>query len=294
MRIESIRHWQWIVLSLVIGFAIGYLQQQVAGDLGSRFGSEISDQRTFEQSLVTTEQGKPRFTNLRVHSQDLPDANGTVKRFEIVSGLYFNGHYEQVNSKLVAAWVPAFYIAAEPFSPATDVLNRTDPKSAARLSASKPSVRDFLSALSLRGVHYTRAWWLGMGLWHWLIASFVILGVVFPLSINLLVFGSIRRPREEPGIDLSAVKPPESYAQKPALDDDDLRQIDALNAELEEQLGPGTSTTPTEVHAATAPVRALETNPVEALNPDADSDAVYGSKPDDFYPTARPAPHTKQ
>jgi hypothetical protein len=295
MRIDTLRQWHWILISLVAGFAIGYLREQSAADLAASFGSEINGQARFEQSLVTLEQGRPCFTDVRVLTHKLPDRTGALKDVCIVSGQYFDGHYEPDGGKLIGQWKPAFFVAPIPYKPATDVLRRGDGKPAERFAnLANPKVTDFLDALSSSGVRYSRAWWQGLRMWQWVVLSVAVIGVAWPVTINLLVFGSWRRPREEKGTDLSKVKLPPAEAKKAIVTDEEIAQlaatIDGLESELSEGATVATQTQPADI----APVPELATTPVMVEQQSDRDDVTYGAKPDDFYPTAKVTPgHVK-
>ena len=295
MRIDSIRQWQWIVFSVVIGFTIGYLREQAADDLAAQYGTEINGQARFEQALVTLEQGRPCFTDIKVVSRDVPDRNGVTTRASLVAGLYFNGHYEPHDGKLLATWEPAFFIASIPYKPATDLLNRGDGKAATRFaSVSRPLVTDFLDALAPAGVHYTRAWWQGLRMWQWVILCFVTIGVIWPIALNLMVFGSWRRPREEKGIDLSKVKPPPQEAKQSAMSEDEIAELAAMSDDLEQQLASEDTASEPPQPAPVSPVRELSKSAVSVDPEPQHDDVAYGTKPDDYYPTAKVAPRERK
>jgi hypothetical protein len=292
MRIESIRQWQWMVLSIVMGAGIGYLRQQVADDLAGQFGSEITSQARFEQSVLNVEQGRHCFTDLSVHTRAMTGAEGGAsKPVSIVSGLYFNGHYEPKDGKLLASWEPAFYVAPIPYRPVTDVSRLGNSAAASRFAAIRtPTVTDFLDCLaSTAGIHYTHAWWQGMRPWQWMVASFVSIGVAFPILINLLVFGTWRRPAEQKALDLSKVSTPPKAAIQPATEED-IGQLIAVTENLEKELARSIATSNAEaaVNSDTT-VKALASVPVAAPREIDPADVTYGSKKDDFYPTAKTA-----
>jgi hypothetical protein len=287
MQLVDIRQWQWMLLSLIVGALIGYVRQEAAGDLESQYGESINGQKHFEKALLTVEQGRPHFTDISVHCRTVPDGRGGSKRVHVVNGLYFNGQYAQEGGRLIARWQPAFFLADIPYKPATDFAAMGKPQLAQRFQKiAKPTVLDFLDLLSdAANVSYTNAWWQGMGLGEWTLASFILVGVIWPITINLLVYGSWHRPREEPGIDLSKVDA-HSEKSKPPITRADQAQLQALETELQAQLEPAGAPSP-DAPSSQEPVRQLETAPLQAAAVVDQSDKEFGAKPDDFYPTER-------
>src|SRR5690349_656261 len=187
MQLQSIRHWQWIIISLLLGAGIGYLREQVGGNLADQYGSGINSQARFERALLSVEQGRPCFTDISVHARNVPDGKGGVKRAYVVSGTYFNGEFERGDGKLLARWHPSFFLANVPYRPVTNLATVAKPDAVKQFQAlPSPTVIDFLDVLSAsRGIHYTHAWWLGMGMMQWTLASFIVIGVVWPIAFNL-------------------------------------------------------------------------------------------------------------
>jgi uncharacterized membrane-anchored protein YhcB (DUF1043 family) len=291
MRLQSLRHWHWIAISLLLGVAIGALRTQSAGNLG-RFGQTLNSQSRFEQALITTEQGRPRFTDISVHAQTIRDSHGQHPRdVYVVAGSYFNGHYDQRDGKLVAVWQPTFFVAETPYKPTIDLASRGQPDVARQFQSLKnPTVLDFLSALSdTDHITYTHAWWLELGVTSWTLATFLLVGVIVPFAINLMTYGSLLRPPEEKGLDLSqAPAPTPPPANAPALTEADLAAINALEESLAAHAtaaAPATATAP-------APLKQLATEKLQPAAASTEKPREYGSKPDDYYPTARRAKKT--
>jgi len=288
MQLANIRQWQWMVLSLIAGALIGYVRQEAATDLAGQYGECINGQQHFEQAVITVEQGRPRFTDISIHARAVPDGRGGSKRVHVVSGLYFNGQYTQEGGRLIARWQPAFFLADIPYKPMTNFAAMGKPQLAQKFQTiARPTVVDFLDLLSeSANVRYTYAWWQGMGIWQWTLASFLVVGVIWPIAINLLVYGSWRRPREERGIDLSKVDAHASVPQKPKATEEDRQHLQALEAELESHLEPAAIPEPTTT-SSPAPIRQLQAAPLEPAAATAPSDREFGTKPDDYYPTER-------
>jgi hypothetical protein len=289
MRVADVRRWQWILIALLLGAAIGYTRQWMAADLESRFGEQLNGQRRFEDALLKTVDGRHYFDGIRVYASSFPDGKGGTKRAHLVAGNYFNGQFEQSAGKLTAVWRPAFFIADIPYQPTTDLNRLGNPKLVESFRVNpNPTVVDFLDLLShTAGTTYSRARWLEMGIIGWMACSLLCIGILWPIAINLLVYGSLRRPREEKGIDLSKVKAPAATAP-PAPAEADVARLQALEAELEAAAADG----PAAALAAPAPVIAeLNGSPLEPVPAGAEREAAeFRAKQEDYYPTAKAAP----
>src|SRR5439155_18346396 len=118
-------------------------------------------------------------------------------------------------------------------------------------------------------------------------ASFVVVGLVLPTILNLIAFGSWRRPPEAKGLSLFGVKARAAAVEKPAMQLDDA-SLQAVEQQLA-QSPPGVET----VSADTpAPILELEAAPVTPAVVGADHGAEFGAKKDDFYPTDVHSPHS--
>lgn len=291
MRIENIRQWQWIVLSLVLGACIGAIRQWMLADLESRFGDPINTQAHFEDALTRIVAGRPCFDNVHVYAASVPDRKGSAKAAHIVSGDYFNGRFQQSAGVLKAEWHPAFFIADIPYRPKTnlDALHRPDLTGPFRAIAN-PTVVDFLDLLArAKGTHYTRASLMDIGIFGWMACSFVVVGVIWPIVINLMVFGSLRRPAEEKGIDLSKVKPAPAPAAAPPVEED-LAMLNQFEAALETEQAEETAI-PAPPLATPEPIKPLVATPLEPLAvPVPRDETEFAAAQEDYYPTAKGAP----
>lgn len=286
MRVENVRQWQWILLSLVLGAGIGLVRQWMLADLEGHFGEAINSQSHFETALTRLVAGRPCFDDVHVYAAKVPDRKGGTKRAYIVAGDYFNGQFEQSAGKLKAEWRPAFFIADIPYQPKTnlDALNR--PELVARFrSTSNPTVIDFLDLLAAaRGTHFARSALVDLGIAGWMACSFVLIGLIWPVVVNLIVFGALRRPPEPKGTDLSKVKavqaapPPEPVEIDPAL-----------LAQLESSLASDPTPAPAEAAlAVAAPIQPLSGSPGPRPITAAEREqAEFAAKQEDYYPTAK-------
>jgi len=168
-----------------------------------------------------------------------------------------------------------------------------------------PKVQDYLKALSQLypqlPVHYRVAWeenttivfaiWMGG-------AAFVI-GGIWPSFVGLLIGAGFGRRREkEEEYDLSRFKGTKSKAKaktwkpaSPAVTDEDMQRLHALEAQLEKSLAGGLKrdapAVPVGAAAAPAPVRQLSAGPLEtaAVPKKSEPSKVFGGTAGDFYPT---------
>jgi hypothetical protein len=257
------------------------------------FGNSITGQRNFETFVLGTVEGRHTFDNLKVHKQPMPDGKGGMMPAYVVTGTAFMGDYEMQGGKQIARWKPTFFATTGTFKPRMSLsqLNvRGGPDYAAKFRAIKdPTVIDFLRILSdARGIPFRHAWWDELSLGWWVLASFVILGVIWPTILNLMMFGSLRRPPEARGLRLFGVKAhtvkPGPVAAASALDEGRMK-------ELEEQLAqdpPGVGAEEAEVPG---PVRALDGAPAAPVIAAPEHSTEFGAKRDDFYPTEVHSPH---
>ena len=129
MRVTSLRWWHWMIISIVVGLAVGYARKQGDDDLYRRFGEPINGQWLFEEALaLRTEQGRPAFDRVTIHTQSLPDGKGVPHPVQVVSGVYFSGHYDLEGGNKVAHSRPAFFVAGTPYRPKMDLRRLGDGK----------------------------------------------------------------------------------------------------------------------------------------------------------------------
>ena len=119
----------------------------------------------------------------------------------------------------------------------------------------------------------------------WTVGGLVIVGGVWPTVITLIVYGTLRRPKEQPGTDLRNVRPSQPNAPPPPPAEVDLSPYQADEAST--PAAAGSDSAPPAV-PPTIPVRplapaALEANTCSTTEPAAEFDRDS----DDFYPTDR-------
>ena len=271
MQIRNVRRWQWIAIGLVLGAAVGWMRNARLPKM-SEYERIISARLEFDDALLSEAQGLRRFRNLVVFPAYLKDGGGS-RLVHIVAGDYFDGKLETIGGKACARWRRACFVAEAPFQQASG----------------HGTVLNYLDSLGSKGVQYTYAWWR-RPLWAtalWTGAGVLVIGLIWPTLLNVLIFGTIFRPREATGIDLIRIKPTppaatctsnaETSAQVQSM-------VEALEAEVAAPAEP--------LHASgiaappPASARALSATALDAPAPSAPVDAKsYGKDEDDYYPT---------
>jgi hypothetical protein len=282
MAIRNIKRWQWILASLFVGLALGYFQQAPTENWQTRFGDTIT-QSQFEEGLTHQQNGLRWFRDIVIYPERIEVAGKSLP-VNIVTGNYFSGKLELQNGQRVAIWRPRCYIADGPYQPVEPTANM------------KASDTVFVYLKGIKAVTFTYAWWRdstwGMGLW--MVGSFLLIGLIWPTVINLIIFGSVMRPKEERGIDLSKVSAQISERASQVSDADfaaAAQMADELQAKLAAEATSSTGKPQPAIDAAVRPLTAatLELSTTEQTHEEKD----FGKERDDFYPTERHKPHPK-
>ncbi|MDB5318826.1 MAG: hypothetical protein JWN40_457 [Phycisphaerales bacterium] len=293
MAWERIRHWHWLVIAVIIGLAVPAVRARYVDDAIRDLGESLNGQAQFEESLLRPIQGRRQFDNVTVTPERIDDGLGGKRFVHVVRGQYWDGRLDPATGQ--ATWRPAFFVAPVPYHMQLDPA-RLGPQAAqvaTQLAAIKnPTVLDFLAAVhQTHNVTYTYAWWRGSAyaLWLWLSAAILLIGIALPLTINLTVYSTFRRPRiiKEDGIDLSKVAPTPTSVHTSAVTDQDHSRLAELERELEQKLS-ATSPTPSSAPLATsAPIPKLSAAPLAPAGNAQLDHKEFGAKEDDFYPTER-------
>lgn len=265
MRITSLQTWHWMVVGVVLGLTCGYVHESsmnFADELASYNARRIG-QREFERAVVDKVQGKLRFTEITIYPYRL---EGLV-HVDLVTGLYWDGQTHLENGRLAAHWEPAYFVASVPYRP-LDV----------HVPAS-PDVRGYLGSLAAKGVRFDYAtwFWVSRPLALWTVGCILLIGVVWPVAINLLTFGTLTRPPREKAPSLRHLKS-STRGPAPAI-------LPAAITAIEDELK-SSITAPPPALPAQAPVRALSDAPLDPVSiPAADKPKEFGQDKEDFYPT---------
>ena len=271
MYLARLRPWQWRVGSLLLGLALGAVATVSKQYAVPDYGETMNGDRDFERALLAPAPGPdpgtgPRvFHDLVVHPVRIAGDDGP-RDVHVVTGRY-------VSAGGVAR--QRCYVATIPYRPV-----RRDGR------AEYASVRDYLDGLETQGVTYRYAWW-NEPRWivpTWTAGTVLGAGFLLPMLVNYLAYGTLRRPPEEKGIDLSKVRPTKS-AEAPAP---------AFGAsEWGGSSGDDAAGVPPETPAPVSPAAPppiLVATPLEVAAVEPGDTHTYGAGPEDFYPTERKAP----
>jgi len=116
----------------------------------------------------------------------------------------------------------------------------------------------------------------------------VVIGLIWPTIVNLLVFGSFFRPREERGVDLSGIRTTQEARPAPVPTEQDMGELARIEEELQgrltaEDVAPTGEATASPVPA---PIRPLSQSELDAPLPEAAGPKkCFGKDEDDYYPT---------
>jgi prepilin-type processing-associated H-X9-DG protein len=214
----------------------------------------------------------------------------------VVTGRYYDGPKDESGRRVC-------FVAPSPYTPGPAIA-RAATLSVQGSPAGQPVTPngDFVSCLSILRdggvIQYQYAWWerRTVAVLLWAGGGVLVVGIIWPLLINVLVFHRLTRPFDEPGVDLSRIK--SGTAQAPARGNDvDTAKLRKLEAELEASIagrtGPTLQALP-EPPAGSRPVQPFATSSVSepqtaALAP---HESDYRMKPEDWYPTAKGAGFT--
>ena len=289
MQVEKIRRWQWMLIGLAGGLLLGWAYRGWTQTDWTAMYNVIGDQDRFEQILLRQDKGQPLFREVTIHPVESEKRQG---RKYVVTGRYFDGPYASTG-RMLAFEAPNPYPAG---SAIQRVSSATGKNFSQRYAALKnPTIREYLGLIDEAGfVDVQYAWWEtpGIMLLLWAAAGFIAMGVVWPTVVNLLAFGTLFRPREEPGIDLGQVKSSTPTDSK-APNDSDLQKLSELEAQLEASLSQNAAPAAASAATVTAPSvpAALSTQPVAPAAEENPDDRHFALKPRDFYPTDHRGSH---
>ena len=286
--VASVKRWQWLLAGALVGAALWGANRWQASDL-ARFGDAMNDPLRFEQALTAEVAGVPAFKDVSVRRETLSDGAGSSRTVHVVTGKFCDGRLDASDGKY--HWRPTVFVAPIPYRPATYLLDVVGMDEAIRFEAiENPTVVDLLKVLKqAKGVQYHYAWWNDYPLLTWFGGSLVLIGVVWPTVVNLLVYRSFFRPREEKGVDLSRISAASAAAAGQELSEEELERLRRLEAELERGLAAGAAPGPADspAEAAERPPVPLTVEPLAPVAAAAGDPTEFGAEPDDYYPTER-------
>jgi hypothetical protein len=234
--VASVKRWQWLLAGAVVGAALWGANRWQASDL-ARFGDTMNDPLRFEQALTARVAGVPAFKDVSVRREALSDGAGSSRTVHVVTGRFCDGQLDPADGKY--HWRPTVFVAPIPYRAATYLPDVVSTDEALRFEAiPDPTILELLEVLKrAKGVEYAYAWWNNYPLLTWFGGSVVLIGVVWPTAVNLLVYRSLFRPREEKGVDLGNVSTAPAATAGHELSEEELERLRRLEAELEQRLG---------------------------------------------------------
>ena len=301
MRLEKIKRWQWTLIGAAAGALLEFFGPGAGATDPGAHVAWVADQRRFEAMLVQRDAGgQLRFRDIVVH----PAKNRVGPDGRATAVYPVTGRFHATDDASGAAGAPVGFEAAVPFRPKTDLARyvRTGGADyAAQYRAiPQPTIRDYLAILKeAAGIESSYAWWRLPGVTPaaWILGTMAIVGGAWPTLINLIVYRSLRRPREEPAVSL-AKSPAATVRTTATVTAPDLDALDALERELEANLSAApnqTSVAPVPVAAAPARVFTAASASEHQTVADDGPSAEFGIDKDDYYPTVRhAAPHPSE
>jgi hypothetical protein len=296
MNVTSIRRWHWMVVGLLAGALYGYVRESSANfyDELTSYGARRIGQREFEAAVTKQFHGKAGFSDLVITPHRLIATGGPAVTVHVVYGLYWDGRTQVENGRIAARWEPAYFVASAPYFPTRASATTTAP-AAAPAAAQLDNVMAYLRSPpggKAAPFEYSSWWWATRPLFVWTCAGFALLGGVWPTVVNLLAFGTFRRPAEAKGVPLRQSKPAPQAEPSGELDPGALEALERALA-----------ATPSDAAPEPPPV-APPKPAIRTLRGDADAETAttvaadrekkdYGKATEDFYPTELRGKHGK-
>ncbi len=213
--------------------------------------------------------------------------------------------YELIPSSMVLNYGPYKPVLKTPSPTVTyrpSTMQRLFEKLGIKQPDAKDSILDYLATMqSATGNTFQYHWWTQpkVRIAVWTLGSFVCFGLIFPTLVNIMVFGTPLRPKEEKGQSLRGVKTSTEKAKGPAskVTQEDMDQLKALEAELEKKLAGNTVTDARPAPPADFDDVSLEKAPPKLSDkaaepiiavPQTQEQHEYARRTGDFYPVERP------
>ncbi|MDB5354838.1 MAG: hypothetical protein JWN24_1291 [Phycisphaerales bacterium] len=232
MDVGSIKTWHCMLVALVLGFSVAMGRQWAVGpsDPANIPGDLSAQQFRFETAVLGQLEGNPLATNITVTPRWLRGRDGKNHPFHVVTADVSSGAAEKTAAGRQLHLRPAMFLMPVPYQPRVALESLRSPAlpdPAGEFSrASVPTVLDFLRLARIsRGTDYSYAWWDAHPMLTWVGGSVLTIGMLLPATVNLMVFGSLRRPREEKAASLRGVTGSTSAPQPVAVDDASLEQM---------------------------------------------------------------------
>jgi hypothetical protein len=285
MQLVALRRWHWIAIAIIVGAIIGLVRKAADGPiygLNTSYGMLLTDQREFENALVSNYQGTPLFYDPVVYPHWTTDASGNSQLVYVVGGNYWDGHTQENG---LGQYMKRCFITKTPYRPQIGIVEGSAP-----VVEEYPSVVQFLAALNrVYGIKYRYAWWAAYPVLTWVTGCLVVIGGIWPTLINLLAFGRFTRPPEAKALSLWSIRKPKTPEPAKSLPTD-------FNSTAESPEAPNAAPTAADTVDSSAPISILAADPLAPAPQTPQSSTEFDAKPDDFYPTERrgPSPESKQ
>lgn len=292
MEVGSIKSWHCLLIAIVLGLLVGAARQW-AGDPSNpaNIPADLSGQQLrFEDAVLGQLEGNPLVSNITVTPWQMRGRDGKSHLFHVVSANVSSGLAEKTSAGRRLNRRPTLFLMPVPYQPQVPLENLRGPAlpdpAAEFARASTPTVLDFLRLAQIsRGTEYTYAWWEVHPMLVWTAGSVLVIGILLPAGVNLLVFGSLRRPREEKGDSLQDVVSATAPGAKTRADGD--AALDQMVETMEAAVEP-TAPIPAEQKPVAPKPKPLSNAPVAPAPAPAaakSDDQAFGLNAEDFYPT---------
>src|SRR5258708_4975871 len=172
----------WLLLGLASGAGLGYIRDRgQTGDF-SQYGIQLKNPKHLEQALVESIDGSPAFKSITIYNQTVRGPDGKRAAIQVVTGNYcgpLTVDEPSFNARSEKKWRAVYFISEPPFE-------------------KYPTIAAYLDTLRPQGVNYRLAWWRRPAWWYTLHigAGVFAIGIVWPILINLLSFGTYTRPKQ--------------------------------------------------------------------------------------------------
>ena len=321
MRLERVKRWQWMFISLVIGGIISAVKLMYP--IETDINNSLASPRQLENALLSETKGIRNFKDIVVYpwpnapwrepaQQAAVNTKGRKRTlspeelardriYYVVTGKYTTGHSElQKDGKYLAVWRPYIFVERAPIYRPTirlESFNKAGVDYAKKFNAiARPTVLDFLRIMKeAKGVEFRYAWWRepAKGTILWMGLSFVGIGLIWPFIVSLLSYGTLFPPPEEKGIDLSKVRASSTTSGPKSIGptEEDMDELQRMEAALKAKIAESDTGQPLAAPAtaaAPAPIKQLTATTTEVAHVDEKKDEkAFGAAADDFYPTER-------
>lgn len=319
MRIERVKRWQWIAISLLVGLVIGFVRSMYADEVLAGYGESMNSQAYFETAMLRHTKypdgkDRPNFDNLVIFDIKLQDPDNPSKTINTyaVAGKYYDGKpTKQKDGTMAMEWRPYFYPAPLPYRPKipagpaaaaaknslVDTFETIFDKLHLKDADPPESVLSYMRALKAANkVEFRHEWWKGSraSISLWIMGCFVGIGLIWPTVVNLVAFGRLTAPPDENAVNLRKVSATATPAPSPkpaaVVTQKDTDEWERMEAAMEAKLkasGPHTGVAPVAA-SAPAPIRQLTAKEIElAKTESSEEHKEFAAKADDFYPTER-------